>query len=553
MVRLAEYQRLCAQPHRVGRPAPGHRRRRRGLQIRPRGVPEASFLSWHDPIAPAARGDGTRRRAPHRVEKGSPLSRKNQVPGLASRARASFPSLQLDQGTFARALCAPGCCPRAGAAPAPPCPICAASPCSARCPHRGVFVGAQDETGGQRRYRRYTLGAAQPWRRAHHRCMGARIGRGPGVDRPHPAVARGRNGDSTFYHTGLQPCSTGITAAIHHLIVDNRTQAMTGPPHTPGTGLTLQGKPPQADLESLDRAQGISTCRCRFTTGGHRGGLSATPRPRGPAVVISRRECALRPRSAGATAAHGGGRTCTACGSASPGCPALSKSTELFAKTGRPKARSTPCCARGAAFARRMHQGAIVPRVAEGCRSGRGHDGATEGATRNFLLDGVGGQARCWRVEVARWDWSWLDVKKTEVTAWPSAAAASPARCAGDGKVYSPLTSRQRDYMVALSAWRRCARRHAAARGALLINDYRIAPVRPPLAMPSTPMTPPSTRPTPAGAAAVHLPAMDAGHRAGQRPGQQRGLGRAHGAAARRGRGGWLEVLARGCRRGRWR
>ncbi len=77
---------------------------------------------------------------------------------------------------------------------------------------------------------------------------------------------------------------------------------------------------------------------------------------------------ALRPRMVVA-------ERCTACGVCLRlGCPALSKSAELFAKTGRPKAQIDPLlCAGCGICAQNCTQGAIVPRVAEDAEAEGGH------------------------------------------------------------------------------------------------------------------------------------------------------------------------------------
>jgi indolepyruvate ferredoxin oxidoreductase alpha subunit len=68
-------------------------------------------------------------------------------------------------------------------------------------------------------------------------------------------------GDSTFLHSGI----TGLINSVYNgssmtlIILDNRTTAMTGHQHHPGTGFTAQGAPaPAVDLINLVKSCGAS-------------------------------------------------------------------------------------------------------------------------------------------------------------------------------------------------------------------------------------------------------------------------------------------------------
>ena len=228
------------------------------------------------------------------------------------------------------------------------------------CPHRGVFAVTRKlklvvngDIGC------YTLGSAPPLGALHScGCMGASIGVAHGVSK---AAVQQKNvaviGDSTFFHTGI-PALLNVAynkGDIVTLILDNRTTAMTGHQQHPGTGYTLQGQEtPHVALEPLVRALGIGRVytvdpynlreveeklrECLAADDGH-----------GPAVIIAQRECALLPaarkeyRPLRVDLAQ-----CIACGACRRvGCPALSRSDELYEKTGKPKTTIDPLLCTG--------------------------------------------------------------------------------------------------------------------------------------------------------------------------------------------------------------
>ena len=87
----------------------------------------------------------------------------------------------------------------------------------------------------------------------------------------------------------------------------------------------------------------------------------------GPAVVISRRPCALLPEvRRGYRPLMVVADRCIGCGACwRLGCPAISKSAEVVAKTGRPKAQIDPLLCTGCGIcAQNCPQGAIVSREA---------------------------------------------------------------------------------------------------------------------------------------------------------------------------------------------
>lgn len=119
------------------------------------------------------------------------------------------------------------------------------------CPHRATFTALKKNkayVSGD--IGCYTLGALPPLQMMDHcLCMGAGIGIASGLDRTLGELAQGKAvaviGDSTFFHSGMTPLlelayNGGSTTVV---IMDNRTTAMTGAQHHPGTGMNLRNEP----------------------------------------------------------------------------------------------------------------------------------------------------------------------------------------------------------------------------------------------------------------------------------------------------------------------
>lgn len=172
------------------------------------------------------------------------------------------------------------------------------------CPHTGVFyvinklkLVAAGDIGC------YTLGGLPPLSAMDTCvCMGASVGNAFGLEKAlGDSIARrlvAVLGDSTFFHAGIPPLidivyNKGITTV---LILDNRTTAMTGHQHHPGTGKTLMGEPTSVvDLVKLCKGLGI-----RHTYLIDPYDLKETERVikrevhrESPSVVIARRKCVL--------------------------------------------------------------------------------------------------------------------------------------------------------------------------------------------------------------------------------------------------------------------
>jgi indolepyruvate ferredoxin oxidoreductase alpha subunit len=225
------------------------------------------------------------------------------------------------------------------------------------CPHRGVFVVTSKlklvvngDIGC------YTLGFLPPLSAVHTcGCMGASIGVAHGANRvgtqqKNVAVV----GDSTFFHSGTPALlnvayNKGNTITI---ILDNRTTAMTGHQENPGTGRTLRGEPTfTVDFEEMVHAMGIEQV---YTVDPYdlkqvEAALRASLEAAGPAVVIARRECALLPvaRQEWMTIEVDPER-CNGCGLCfGIACPAIVKSEQADAKTGRSLAWIDPLLCTG--------------------------------------------------------------------------------------------------------------------------------------------------------------------------------------------------------------
>lgn len=225
------------------------------------------------------------------------------------------------------------------------------------CPHRGMFVVTNKlklvvngDIGC------YTLGFLPPLSALHTcGCMGASIGVAHGVSKAgiaqkHVAVI----GDSTFFHTGMPAL---LNVAYNQsdtvvLILDNRTTAMTGHQQHPGTGKTLLEQPTHAvEFEDLARAMGfqrvhtVDPCDLEASEAALRDCLEAE----GPAVIVSRRACALLPESRREwMALTVDTERCNGCGLCfQVGCPAIVKSDRFDERTGRAKAYIDPLLCTG--------------------------------------------------------------------------------------------------------------------------------------------------------------------------------------------------------------
>jgi len=197
----------------------------------------------------------------------------------------------------------------------------------------------------------YTLGVIPPLSAQDTcGCMGASIGTAHGASvagdsERHFAVL----GDSTFFHTGI-PALLNVAynkSNVITIIMDNRITGMTGHQENPGTGRTLQQKETvQIKLEPLVRALGIQRVATvdALDVESIEKTLKAWLKEEGPAVLITRRACALLPEEQKEwlplKVIEEKCNGCTICFRI--GCPAILKSDKMDAKYNRPLAEIDP-------------------------------------------------------------------------------------------------------------------------------------------------------------------------------------------------------------------
>ncbi len=173
----------------------------------------------------------------------------------------------------------------------------------AGCPHRGLFyalkqlnVTVSGDIGC------YTLGFSQPLGMIDTvLCMGASVSALHGRNAADPANAKKSVaviGDSTFIHSGV----TGLINIAYNatdsvvIILDNSITGMTGHQQNPTTGKNIKGEPANAvSLEALAKAVGIQNVIVvdPYNLAETKEGIKQALEADGPAVVISRRPCAL--------------------------------------------------------------------------------------------------------------------------------------------------------------------------------------------------------------------------------------------------------------------
>ena len=225
------------------------------------------------------------------------------------------------------------------------------------CPHRGVFYvmkrlkfPVQGDIGC------YTLGGMPPLSDIDTcGCMGAGIGVAHGADvagdpERHVAVI----GDSTFFHTGMPALLNTVynKGKSITVIMDNRVTAMTGHQDNPSTGKTLQKEEAlEIEFEPLVRAMGVNEVYTvdAYDLDGVKNAFKQSLESDEPAVIITRRECALLPQARKKYRPLRVDREkCVACWTCFRiGCPAIRRSDEVFEKTNRQKSDIDPLLCTG--------------------------------------------------------------------------------------------------------------------------------------------------------------------------------------------------------------
>lgn len=179
----------------------------------------------------------------------------------------------------------------------------------AGCPHRGIFyalskhknkINVTNDIGC------YTLGASAPLGMGDTViCMGAGITAGIGFNKANKLAGRDKKvfgfvGDSTFFHSGI----TGLIDAIYNksdmaiVVLDNRTTAMTGHQHNPGTGKSVIGEDaPKVDIAAVVRAVGVKEANLRvidpYDMEANKEAVADALKATEPFVIITKQPCAL--------------------------------------------------------------------------------------------------------------------------------------------------------------------------------------------------------------------------------------------------------------------
>jgi indolepyruvate ferredoxin oxidoreductase alpha subunit len=276
--------------------------------------------------------------------------------GIACRGKEIFPACgELLPATIERQAAEAGLLPAAAVVAstgAKPTNLAGRSPALCPgCPHRSTFynLNKMKEVVIAGDIGCYNLGALPPFNATDTMgAMGASVGVAHGFDiagmeEPFLAVI----GDSTFFHAGVAP----LLNIVHNggnattVILDNHTTAMTGHQDHPGIAEKLGGQTVRkVDIEAVVRACGVDDVHKvdAFDVKGVDRALKAALAFEGPSVVIVDGPCffvgpgGAEPYEVDLARCNG----CTLCFRL--GCPAIIRSSEKDAKTGRAKAEIDP-------------------------------------------------------------------------------------------------------------------------------------------------------------------------------------------------------------------
>ena len=205
----------------------------------------------------------------------------------------------------------------------------------AGCPHRGVFytlnrlkITTMGDIGC------YALGVAPPLN-SLDTCvdMGASICHAAGASHVVSPEEQKRIvsviGDSTFIHSGI----TSLIDAVYNkanmtlLLLDNRTTAMTGGQHHPGTGKTIKDEDTfQLDLMRMVKACGVESVRVidPYDLTETREAIEAAVAEPGVSVVMTQQPCRLIDRGTWKEPYAIDEEKCKVCGAClNLGCPAI--------------------------------------------------------------------------------------------------------------------------------------------------------------------------------------------------------------------------------------
>jgi len=242
------------------------------------------------------------------------------------------------------------------------------------CPHRSTFylLNKMNDIVVAGDIGCYNLGAQPPYNATDTMgSMGASIGVAHGFDIAGiPDRFMAVIGDSTFFHAGIPP----LLDIVHNggkstvVILDNHTTAMTGHQDHPGVGFRLGGAPaPKVEIEAVVRACGVTDVHKvdAFDVKAVEQTFKAALDFDGPSVVIVEGPCFFV--GPGATRAYAvDSDACIACGICFKlGCPAIVRSEEVNAKTGKPKAKIDPVLCVGCDMCAQVCTSGAIQRVNE--------------------------------------------------------------------------------------------------------------------------------------------------------------------------------------------
>ena len=226
------------------------------------------------------------------------------------------------------------------------------------CPHRATFYAAKKQkllVPGD--IGCYTIGVLPPFN-AMDTCisMGASIGVAHGIRQAgNTQKSIAVIGDSTFFHTGLPALANSVynNVATTTVILDNHTTGMTGGQGNPASGVAAQPQNPanQIDIEAVVRAMGVKAfwkVDAMNVKEVDKAIKAAVAYQDGPAVVLVDGDCVMNEGWQRSSVVKVDLETCNGCTLCfRVGCPAILKSEELDAKSGRPKAEIDPLLCTG--------------------------------------------------------------------------------------------------------------------------------------------------------------------------------------------------------------
>jgi indolepyruvate ferredoxin oxidoreductase alpha subunit len=145
----------------------------------------------------------------------------------------------------------------------------------------------------------YAMGASAPLNSDDVAiCMGSGFDMAHGLAQVTKAPVIGHLGDSTFFHSGIQPMINAVQqkTKMTMVVMDNGATAMTGFQPRPGTGTISDGSAaPDIKIENIAKASGVKFVRVidPFDLKSSADTLEKAMKFDGPSFVVARRLCSL--------------------------------------------------------------------------------------------------------------------------------------------------------------------------------------------------------------------------------------------------------------------